>query len=125
LDGQRHLRLNVLFGGLGVIAILVLAGRAAYASIPGPNGAITGCFEPKSGNLRHASGTLAARTADGGRNWHRGGRPPDALSFTWLQPISQRSGWALGTQVKAGPPGGELLRTDDAADHWSAIPLDR
>jgi photosystem II stability/assembly factor-like uncharacterized protein len=73
----------------------------------------------------HAAGTLSIRTADGGRNWHRGGRPPDGLSFTWLQPISQRSGWALGSQVKAGLPGGELLRTDDAAVHWSAIPLDR
>jgi photosystem II stability/assembly factor-like uncharacterized protein len=72
----------------------------------------------------HAAGTLAVRTSDGGRNWHRGGRAPEGLSFAWLQPISQRSGWAIGTREKADLPAGELLRTDDGTDHWSAIPFD-
>jgi photosystem II stability/assembly factor-like uncharacterized protein len=73
----------------------------------------------------HAAGTLSIRTSDGGRNWNRGGRAPDGLSFAWLQPISQRSGWAIGVREKADLPAGQLLRTDDSADHWSPIPLDR
>jgi photosystem II stability/assembly factor-like uncharacterized protein len=77
-----------------------------------------------SSNWWRAAGSLAARTSDGGRNWHPGGRAPDGLTFTWLQPVSQRSAWAIGVQAKADLPAAELLRTDDGGDHWSAIPLD-
>jgi photosystem II stability/assembly factor-like uncharacterized protein len=71
-----------------------------------------------------AAGNVAARTSDAGRSWHRGGRAPDGLSISWLQPVSDRSAWAIGVKPSFGS-GAELLRTDDGAGHWSAVPLDR
>jgi photosystem II stability/assembly factor-like uncharacterized protein len=66
-----------------------------------------------------AAGTVTVRTSDGGRSWYRGGTAPNGLSFSWLQPVSERIAWAAG--VKPDLAAAELLRTDDGGDHWSAV----
>jgi photosystem II stability/assembly factor-like uncharacterized protein len=68
------------------------------------------------------AGAVAARTSDAGRSWRRGGQAPDGLAISWLQPVSDRSAWAIG--VKPSFASAELLRTDDGGGHWAVVPLD-
>jgi photosystem II stability/assembly factor-like uncharacterized protein len=74
------------------------------------------------GHWWRAAGTVAVRTSDGGRSWYRGGPAPNGLSFSLLQPVSERIAWAVG--VKPDLAAAELLRTDDGGDNWSAVPLE-
>ncbi len=68
------------------------------------------------------AGAAAFTTSDAGRSRRRGGPVPDGLSISWLQPVSDRSAWAIG--VKPAFARAELFRTDDGAGHWSVVPLD-
>jgi Collagen triple helix repeat (20 copies) len=99
MDGQRRLRLNVLLVGLGVIAILMLAAGVAYASIPGPNGAITGCFDTRSGALRVIDVQSGAQCTKKEQQlmWNQTG-PPGPQG-------PQGAQGAIGPAGPQGPPG--------------------
>src|ERR1700730_2265578 len=105
MDGQRHLRLNVLFVGLGVIASLVLAAGVAYASIPGPNGVITGCFATKSGDLRVIDAQAGAQCTKKEQQltWNQTG-PPGPAGATGPQGAQGPQG-PQGATGPAGPQG--------------------
>jgi photosystem II stability/assembly factor-like uncharacterized protein len=71
------------------------------------------------GHWWRAAGAVTVRTSDGGRSWYRGGPAPNGLLFSWLQPVNERTAWAVG--VKPDLATAELLRTDDGGDHWSTV----
>ncbi|MBV9832682.1 MAG: hypothetical protein JOZ82_13905 [Marmoricola sp.] len=70
------------------------------------------------------AGVAVELSSDGGRTWHTGGPTPDGHPLAWLQPLGRVSGWAITATPGGNLPAGQVLRTDDGAEHWQAVPID-
>ena len=71
-----------------------------------------------------AAGIAAAVSSDGGRTWRLGAPTPDHEPLAWVQPVNRVSGWGITATPGGNLPAGQVLRTDDAAEHWQSVHID-
>jgi len=93
-ESRRHVWRGVVAGGSAVAsAVVILAGVAAYASIPTPNGVITGCYQKSSGAVRVIDAAVATCN------------PLSEVTLRWNQTGLQGPAGPQGIQGPQGVPG--------------------
>ena len=107
--GTRGLRMV-----LGAIGILVAAAGVAWATIPGANGVINGCYARSGGTLRVIDGTVTTcKAGETSLNWNLAGQqgpqgPPGLQGPQGPQGAKGEAG-SQGVQGQKGDPGAQGL----------------